>query len=185
VPVRVRPARAGEASAIARVHDRCWRATYTGLLPDSVIAASTLADREALWARLLGRPEECRGAYVAVAPDRQIVGCAWGGPEESGDPVYRGELLGLYLLEAYQGRGLGRQLVAAVAADLLRQGHASLLLWALSANHRARRFYEALGGRLLREREIAMRGAPVREVAYGWPDISRLTVPTEEANRSR
>lgn len=179
--MQVRPARADEASAIARVHDACWRATYTGMLPDSVIAGSTLADRESLWLRLLSLPDERRCAYVAARPGGEIVGCAWGGSEESGDPVYRGELLGIYLPQAYQGRGLGRRLVAAVAATLRRQGYASLLLWALSENHRARRFYEALGGQLLCEREIAMRGAAVREVAYGWPDSSGLIAVADEA----
>lgn len=144
------------------------------MLPDDVIAGSALADREALWSRLLSPPEDQRCAYVAATPDGQIIGCAWGGPEESGDPAYRAELLGIYLLDAYQGHGLGRRLVAAVATDMERQGHAALLLWALSENHRARHFYEALGGQLLRKREITMRGSPVREVAYGWPDISRL-----------
>jgi GNAT superfamily N-acetyltransferase len=173
----VRPARADEATAIARVHDRCWRATYTGMLPDSVIAGSALVDREALWSRLLSLPDAWRCAYVAATPDGQIIGCAWGGPEESGDPDYRAELLGIYLLDTHQGRGLGRRLIEAVAANLHRQRHPALLLWALSENHRARRFYETLGGQLLREREITMRGVPVREVAFGWPDISRLAAP--------
>lgn len=170
----VRPARSDEAQAIALVHDRCWRATYTGMLPDSVIAGSTLDRREALWAGLLSLPDESRCAYVAEAPDGQIVGCSWGGPEESGDPYYRAELLGIYLIKDQRGRGLGRRLIEAVAANLQRQGHVALLLWALADNSSARRFYEALGGHLLRERTIEMRGSPVREVAYGWPEISQL-----------
>jgi GNAT superfamily N-acetyltransferase len=184
MPAIVRPARADEAASIARVHDRCWRAVYTGMLPDSVIAASALADREALWSLLLRLPDERRCAYVVATPGGRITGCAWGGPEESGDPDYRAELLGIYLLPAYQGQGLGRRLVEAVAANLQRRGHAALLLWALADNHRARRFYEVLGGQLLREREITMRAAPVREVAYGWPDISRLALPADNLSQS-
>ena len=149
------------------------------MLPGEVIVGSVLADREALWSRLLSLPADQRCAYVAATPGGQIVGCAWGGPAESGDPAYRAELLGIYLLNAYQGQGLGRRLVATVAATMQRQGHAALMLWALSENHRARRFYETLGGQLLREREIRMRGAPVREVAYGWPDLSRLALPAD------
>ena len=62
----------------------------------------------------------------------------------------------------------------AVATCLRRQGHAALMLWALADNTPARRFYELLGGELLRERVVELRGAPVREVAYGWADIARL-----------
>jgi len=171
---RVRPARSGESARIAEVHDRCWRAAYTGMMPTAVIARSTLARREAMWQRILSEPADTRCAYVVETTEARIVGCTWGGPEESGDPMYRGEVLGIYLLPAYQRHGLGRILIDAVAGNLLRQGYTSLLLWALAGNHRARRFYEALGGQPLRERETTMDGGTIREVAYGWADIRLL-----------
>ena len=97
-----------EVAAIALVHDTCWRAAYTAILPDVVVRSSTLAAREALWAELLAPPAGLRCAFVA-AIEGAIVGCAWGGPEESGDPHYRAELLGLYILPAARQRGLGRR----------------------------------------------------------------------------
>lgn len=172
--LQIRAARPGEEATIARVHDACWRATYADLLPPTVLRSSTLADREGLWVDLLAIPVAARCAFVAEDAAGAIVGCAWGGPEESGDPNYRAELLGLYLLGAHQRRGLGRRLVAAVAGSLGQQGHCALLLWALAENAPARRFYEVLGGRLLRERDTPLGGIPVREVAYGWPDLRAL-----------
>ncbi len=169
----VRPAREDEGAAIALVHDVCWRDTYTGMVPDAAIAGSRLADREALWAGLLQRPADARCAHVAEDAGRSV-GCAWGGPEESGDPVYRAELLGLYLLRDYRGRGLGRALLGATVGALRAQGHPNLLLWALADNTAARGFYRALGGELLRERDGDMRGFPIREVAYGWSDSAPL-----------
>jgi GNAT superfamily N-acetyltransferase len=169
-----RPASPSEAERIAHIHDYCWRATYQGMMPASVIARSTLARREAMWRGMLGSHAARYCAFVVEDEGQGIVGCAWGGPEESGDPVYRGELLGIYLLPAHQCRGLGRGLLQAVAQCLLHRGYASLLLWALTENDRARRFYEALGGTLLREREMAMDGGAIHEVAYGWLDIRDL-----------
>lgn len=170
----VRPAHPSEAASIARVHDQCWRDTYRGMMPATVIERATLARRKAMWERILSAPADARCAYVVEDRGIGIIGCAWGGPEESGDFVYHAELLGIYLLPAYQGRGLGRALFNAVAANLLRQRYPSLLLWALMENQHARRFYEALGGRWLRERETEMDGGTIREVAYGWADIRRL-----------
>jgi GNAT superfamily N-acetyltransferase len=177
--MRVRPAEPTEAAAIARVHDACWRATYQGMMPDEVVAGSAFGDREAMWGRILGAPPERRCAYLAEDAAGMIVGCAWGGREASRDPLYQGELYGLYLLEAYQRRGLGRRLIGAVAANLHAQGYPTLLLWALTANHRARRFYEALGGALLREQETSIGGVLVPEVAYGWRDIRTLLLAGE------
>ncbi len=170
----IRPALVGEGDAIARIHDACWRDTYTGMVPDAVILGSQLADREAMWRALLAVPSERRCAHVAEVGGR-IVGCAWGGPEESGDPLYRAELLGLYLLRGYRGRGLGRALLGATAGSLRAQGHPNLLLWALADNTAACGFYRARGGELVYERDGDMRGFPIREVAFGWPD-SRVLI---------
>lgn len=169
----IRPARPAEAETIALVHERCWREAYATILPGIVLRSSTLAAREALWRALLALPVERRCAFVAEI-DGEIVGCAWGGPEESGHPHFRAELLGLYLLPAHRRRGLGRGLVAAVAAHYARQGESSLLLWALAENHAARRFYGALGGQLLHRRDTLLCDLPVPEVAYGWPELRVL-----------
>ena len=183
--VMVRPAHGDESDTIARTHDACWRDAYTGMLPDAVIAASRLTDREALWHRIVGAPPERRCAFVAedvgTAGDGRIVGCAWGGPEGSGDPLYRAELSGLYLLRDRRGRGLGRALLGAAVGALRAQGYPNLLLWALADNAPARGFYAALGGVVLRERDEIMRGIPIREVAYGWPDSAILLPVTPAA----
>lgn len=42
--------------------------------------------------------------------------------KREGDRTYRGELYGIYLLQAHQNRGLGRQLASAVAQCLLDNG---------------------------------------------------------------
>ncbi len=174
--VRIRAAESAEATTIAHVHDACWRAAYAELLPPIVLHASLPADREWLWAGLLAVPLDQRCAFVAEDAG-VIVGCAWGGPEESGDPHYRAELLGLYLLPEYQRRGLGRRLVTAIVENFQRQGHRAFTLWALAENVAARRFYDALGGQPLHERDTLLRGIPVPEVAYGWPDLAGLLAP--------
>ncbi len=38
----------------------------------------------------------------------------------------------------------------------------------LTSNAPARRFYEALGGRLLGKRAIDVHGTPLQETVYGW-----------------
>jgi GNAT superfamily N-acetyltransferase len=111
--------------------------------------------------------------YVAEATAKEIVGFAHSGPERSGHPLYTGELYAIYLLAAYQRRGLGHQLMRAVVNGLLNQGLSSLLVWVLAANP-ARAFYEALGGQYVTEREITIGTARLTEVAYGWRDMREL-----------
>jgi hypothetical protein len=64
--------------------------------------------------------------------------------------------------------------MAVMARDLLDRGHVSASLWVLEANAPARRFYEALGGRVVTIREEERDGFRSVGVAYGWDDLRRL-----------
>lgn len=75
-----------------------------------------------------------------------------------GDPTYSGELYGIYLLAGRQRGGIGRRLVRRVAERLADEGMRSMLLWVLKENESARGFYEARGGRCLREKTIEIGG---------------------------
>lgn len=170
--VRLREAGVADAAGIARVHVDSWRTTYAGIVPDSVLADMSYEQRTRSWEQILRERPRGGFSYVAEAASAGIVGFASGGRERSGDPVYRGELYALYLLAAYQRQGLGRRLVAAVAARLQQEGLTSLLIWVLAENP-ARHFYESLGGQFVREQPITI-GIPMTEVAYGWKDTSTL-----------
>ncbi|EKP95233.1 GNAT family N-acetyltransferase [Thermaerobacter subterraneus] len=108
-----------------------------------------------------------------VATAERVVGFAAAGPERSGDPEFRGELGAIYVLEEYQGRGVGRRLVAAAVRELLARGHRSMLVWVLAQNP-YRRFYETLGGTRVRTRTIAIGGVDLEEWGYGWANLEGL-----------
>jgi ribosomal protein S18 acetylase RimI-like enzyme len=97
-----------------------------------------------------------------------------------------GALYALYVLPSRQRQGCGRRLVQAVARRLVASGMRSVLVWVLAANIPARRFYEALGGAVVREQPIEIGGATLTEVAYGWPDGRRpTTIGTRTASARR
>jgi GNAT superfamily N-acetyltransferase len=108
------------------------------------------------------------------------VGFVSGGEERGHDPGYTGEVAAIYLVEQAQGRGTGRKLMQAAAGELIRRGHCSMLLWVLRENSLARKFYEALGGKFLRAKNIEIGGHWLVEVAYGWSDLRTLAGEQEE-----
>lgn len=168
----IRNAHPNDARAIAAVHVAAWRTTYRGIIPDAYLAALSVADRERRWAASLADTSGRTCAFVAE-DDGHIVGFADGGPRREGSPAYAGELYAIYLLASHQGRGLGRRLVAAVAAYLSALGMSSLLLWVLAENP-ACRFYESLGGIPVERKPITIGGVPLDEVAYAWTDTRAL-----------
>lgn len=170
----IRAARPDDAPAIGRVQVEAWRAAYRGIVWDATLARLSPTVRASEWGELVA---DDRGArFIVVADDATdgVSGFAAAGPERSGDPIYRGELYAIYVLPSHQRQGLGGSLVRAVASRLAAAGTTSMLLWVLEANPRARAFYEALGGIVVRSKSIDIAGQTLTEVAYGWPDLRGL-----------
>lgn len=170
----LREARPDDAAAIAHVQVETWRTTYRGIVPQRYLDTLSVEWRAQTWERILDASESSHCAFAVQADEVGIVGFANGGPERNGDPVYTGELYAIYILDAFHGLGFGKRLVQAVAERLQAQGHSAMLLWVLSDNP-ARRFYESLGGQLLRFQPIEIGGASLQEAAYGWPRIHLLS----------
>jgi hypothetical protein len=72
--------------------------------------------------------------------------------------------------------------VQAVAAHLAEEGMTSLRIGCLAAGAPARRFYEALGGRVVGEREFDEDGVMLLLVVSGWDD-TRALVATGRTGR--
>ena len=131
--------------------------------------------RERGWRDILANIESQRSfVYVAEDEAKKIVGFVNGGPERENDPFYKGELYAIYLLESYQHKGIGRQLIRVATLQLIERGFKAMLIWVLADNP-SRRFYERIGGRPVREKKIKIGGADFVEVAYAWSDIHPLT----------
>ena len=169
----IREATPIDAPGIARVHIDSWRTTYKGLMPEHIIASRSYEYRERLWTRILTEQQAQTFVYVAEE-DGEIVGFVSGGANRDNDSIYKGELQAIYILKAYQGKGLGQRLASALVVRLMEQGYTSMLLWVLTGNHQARRFYEALGGKKVAERQEEMGDAMLDELAYGWDNITPL-----------
>src|SRR5713226_8784517 len=146
----IRVAQLEDAAGIARVHVGCWRTTYKGIFPDEFLASLSYERREQLWQRVLKDPAQI--TFVAEDETGKIIGFVNGGPEREGDPVYRGELHAIYVLQEVHRRGLGRRLVKELARLLADRQISSMMLWVLASNP-ACRFYEALGGQVIKQRQ--------------------------------
>ena len=156
--VALRDARVADASGIAAMHVASWRAAYPGLLPAAVLDGLSVARRTTTWRRVLAD----RHQFVVVAElDGCVVGVGHAGPGRDADlgPT-TGQLTTLYLAPGTWGAGTGRALHDAALDRLSTAGNDSAVVWMLSTNDRARRFYERLGwvrDRILRVQQFGGR----------------------------
>lgn len=168
----IRAATIEDAPAIARVHVASWRSTYRTLLPGDFLDSLSEVGYAERWQRFIGEA----GNLVYVIEDAgRLVGFASGGRERAGEAGYRGELYAIYVLDDFQRRGYGHQLVHAVVDGLRKMGLDDMIIWVLRDNAPARKFYEKLGGRYVRAQFITIGSATLQEVSYAWPTLDALT----------
>ncbi|MGH2582712.1 MAG: GNAT family N-acetyltransferase [Anaerolineales bacterium] len=165
----IRKALPSDAEAIARVHLATWRTTYAGVIPDYFLKTLSIERRKQMWEEALQETRE--GHFLFVAEDEsEVVGFVSTGPTREAPPGYEGEIYAIYLLEAYQGKGWGRQLFDRAKDALLQAGYTSMFLWVLAENP-ACGFYEKLGGVRVSERFVEIGGKELKEFSYGWPEL--------------
>ena len=175
--MNIREATIADAAAIARVSVDTWRSAYRGIVPQRILDGLSYELRASNWKETLRGFGHQEFVYVAENEARQIVAFASGGPALIKQPaLYRGELFTLYILDAYQRQGLGQRLFFQVVERLLALQLTSMLIWVLAENP-ARRFYEKLGGELVRTGIYTIRDVALEQVAYGWLDITQLRLP--------
>jgi GNAT superfamily N-acetyltransferase len=169
----IRLARLDDVYAIAEVHVASWRTTYKGIFPDTLLDSLSVEKRAQSWSEMLATPEPSSVTLVACDVAGGIVGFISGGAGRTGRLGYDGELCVIYLLQHAQGQGLEKLLVQQFVSELGARGFTSMAVWVLSANP-FRKFYEALGAKIVAQQEIERGGQLFTETAYGWQDLNKL-----------
>ena len=169
----IRPAVVEDAAAIAEVHVESWRTTYKGIFPQSLLDQLSVSDRTRYWNETLAKPPVPFVTLVACDDAGRVAGFVCGGAERTGQLGCDGELQAMYLLEGVQRQGLGTLLIRRFVQELRSVGLNSMAVWVLARNP-SRKFYEALGGRLITEQQIERGGESYVEIAYGWTDLRGL-----------
>jgi ribosomal protein S18 acetylase RimI-like enzyme len=177
--VRIRAAELRDAAAIAEVRVESWRATYRGVIPDAYLDGMRVEDSKSLWLRILGSPTGEK-RLVFVAEDASGV-LGFSAAMKLSEPKFNvlAELTGIYLKPQAQRLGIGRKLLAAAARACIAENAPDMLVWVITQNEAARKFYENLGAQLMAGQPFIWDGLELHETGYVWPDLTDLIVACE------
>lgn len=143
--------------AVSRIYEESWKSAYKGIVPQAYLDGIP-AGR---WASGLDR---AGWDTLILMEHGGLIGAAGVCPSRWRSYPEFGEIVSLYLLPEYMGRGYGKPLLEAAVRALAARGFRDILLWVLEDNRRARAFYEkngfcpggasmedTIGGKVLRE----------------------------------
>jgi GNAT superfamily N-acetyltransferase len=168
----IRPATPDDALRIAQVHVISWQGAYTRLLPAEYLAGLDASARERQWQSVLSGEGGLGDRHVLVAEQEgRTLGFASFGPSEDEDAdagTY--ELYAMYLEPGAWGKGVARELMRTVLAQV--PARAPMTLWVLAGNERAQHFYRRHGFQpdgIERIDEIG--GTPLSELRFRRPGV--------------
>jgi GNAT superfamily N-acetyltransferase len=139
----LRPAEPEDAIAVARVHVRSWQAAYRTLLPDDYLDQLRPEDRAEKYD--FATLDPLKPQTIVAVEEGLIRGFATTAPSREADLPDHGELYALYVDPGQWGRGMGVALVSAARARLYELGFQNAVLWVMTGNVRAERFYQIDG----------------------------------------
>lgn len=153
--------------ALSLVYEESWKHAYKGIIPQDYLDSIP----RGRWA---GSLTEAGRHTLVVTEGERIVGtscCCRSRLPEMND---WGEIISIYLLPEYMGKGYGRALMTAAINMLGEMGFENIFLWVLEENHNARGFYEKMGfkpsGRFLDDN---IGGKALREMQYCLTNINK------------
>jgi ribosomal protein S18 acetylase RimI-like enzyme len=170
-PIRIRRATPADATPIARLHVNTWRATYRDMAPAEAARILGLPYRHAVWVKMLEHGER---TVLVAEQDGRVAAIGSSGPATVPELEPHGEINCLYVDAAQARRGLGRRMMAALAADLKARGFASAALGVVAANAKAIAFYQRLGGQCIGRYTDPGPHWRSENAIYLWRDLGAL-----------
>ena len=124
--------------AISTIYEQSWKYAYKDIIPQSYLDSIP----EGRWAANLDK--EGLNTVVIIEDGRFNGTSSYCKSRFSDFPDF-GEIVSIYLLPQYMGKGYGKLLLDAVIKELVLLGFDDIFLWVLEENHRAKKFYEKAG----------------------------------------
>lgn len=132
----IRAMTSADVKEVAYVHWKSWQETYAGLISEDYLLQRTL-DYSIMRMR-----KDYQNTLVAVT-DGEVAGFLKYGPCRNYDLMNTGEVYAIYVLQKYQGKGIGYQLMNHALTCL--RAYPVIALWVLKGNDKAVAFYQRFG----------------------------------------
>ena len=145
---------------ISNIYESSWKSAYKDIIPQDYLDSIPPGH----WA---GNINKTGWHSLALIENGLIIGTASFCKSRWEQYDNYGEIVSIYFLPAYMGKGYGTHLLKRCIEELNGLGYRNMLLWVLEDNQRARKFYEK-NGFICSEAYMSddIGGKELREVMY-------------------
>jgi len=180
--MKVREYRYEDIPQIARIHVKSWQSTYKDILPETYLNDLTDSLESSIKHHQNQYGKNKLNKTIVAEEDNSLCGFLIYGPKRHlSDDDKAAEIYALYILDSHQHKGIGHQMMAYAAKDLLDKNYSELRIWALKDN-KYRQFYDKLSGVVKDEKNIIIGEESFGEVCYHYKlnDLTKVLDKSHE-----
>lgn len=123
---------------ISNIYEQSWKYAYKGIIPQAYLDSIPKGQ----WCGAFDNPDRYT---LVMLDDEKIIGTLTYCKSRFEDYEDWGEIVSIYFLPEYMGKGYGKDLLEQAVEELKTMGFQTVFLRVLEDNHRARHFYEKCG----------------------------------------
>lgn len=123
---------------ISSIYESSWKYAYKDIIPQEYLDSIPTGR----WANCIGKAG--MNNLIMIEKERMIGTASFCKSRWETYSDY-GEIVSIYFLPDYIGKGYGRLLLGKCVEELKQRGFRKVLLWVLEDNHSGRKFYEENG----------------------------------------
>ncbi len=124
--------------AISKIYEESWKYAYKNIIPKDYLDSI----EEGRWVATL---DICEWQTFVCMDNGKYIGTSSFCKSRFEQYPNCGEIISIYFLPEYMGKGYGKELLEAVVSELKTQGYKEIFLWVLDDNIVAKNFYEKQG----------------------------------------
>jgi len=163
----IRKASIYDSIGVTKVYVETWKTAYRGIIDQDYLENINYDKQKRNFMNMLNKESLI---YVAESKIGEIIGYAVPEVTKDDSGVNRGEVPMIYVLDRYQGEGIGHSLLEKSALTLMKSEINRMIVWVLKDNP-ACGFCEALGGTPKETRLDQIGGVDYVSIGYVWEDI--------------
>lgn len=123
---------------ISNVYEQSWKFAYKGIIPQKYLESIPKGQ----WCGVFDNPDIHN---LIMLDNDKLIGTLSYCKSRFEDYTDWGEIISIYFLPEYMGKGYGKDLLEQAVQELKVMGFKKIFIWVLEDNHRARHFYKKCG----------------------------------------
>lgn len=173
--IEIRKGNPEDLEEITYVNRKTWKTTYPTIIEQDFLNNISLTIPKDVLEIKKREIIEKKANYIVALDNNKVIGMLKYLTTNNKNYKDTAEIQALYLLEKYQKKGIGKQMVNIAIKEMLKNNYKNMIIGCLEENP-SNEFYKKIGGKYIGKRDFLLNGKTYRENVYFYKNIAEMKI---------